>query len=84
VSIGGSVALIVIGAILRFAVSWNSAYVNVQALGVILMLGGIVALIIAVTLIAARRRARTGVQVVEERRYTEPPPGDRRYTEPPL
>jgi hypothetical protein len=74
VSIGGSVALIVIGAILRFAVSWNSAYVDIQTLGLILMLGGIVCLIIALTLIAARRRARAGAQVVEERRYTEPPP----------
>jgi Domain of unknown function (DUF6458) len=74
VSIGGSVALIVIGAILRFAVSWNSQYVDIQTLGLILMLGGIVCLIIALVLIAARRRARAGAQVVEERRYIEPPP----------
>ena len=39
-SIGGSVALIVIGAILRFAVTYHAKYVNIQAIGVILMIGG--------------------------------------------
>ena len=39
-SIGGSVALIVIGAILRFAVTWHSKYVDIKAIGVILMIGG--------------------------------------------
>ena len=72
-SIGGSVALIIIGAILRFAITWNSNYIDVRTLGVILMLGGIVGLVISLTLIAARRRARAGAQVVEERRYIEPP-----------
>ena len=38
-SIGGSVALIVIGAILRFAVTWHSQYVNIKAIGVIMMIG---------------------------------------------
>ena len=37
-SIGGSVALIVIGAILRFAVTYHAKYVNIQAIGVILMI----------------------------------------------
>lgn len=73
-SIGGSAALIIIGAILRFAVTWNTKYVNIQTLGLILMLGGIVGLVISLTLVAARRRARAGAQVVEERRYIEPPP----------
>ena len=32
-SIGGSVALIVIGAILRFAVTWHPKYVDIKAIG---------------------------------------------------
>jgi len=36
-TIGGSIALIVVGAILRFAVTWKGKYVDLQAIGVILM-----------------------------------------------
>jgi hypothetical protein len=74
VSIGASAALIIIGAILRFAVTWNAKYVNIQTLGTILLLGGIVGLVIALSLIYIRRRGQAGTRVVEERRYTEPPP----------
>lgn len=78
-TIGGSIALIVIGAILRFAISWSPAYINVQLIGLILMIGGIVALIISLALLTARRRRvvttrRPGdTEVYEERRYSEPP-----------
>jgi hypothetical protein len=74
VTIGGSAALIIIGAILRFAITWTPKYVNIQAMGVILMLGGIVGLGISVGLIVTRRRSQMGAQVTEQRRYTEPPP----------
>ena len=37
---GGSVALIVIGAILRFAISYSPSAVNLQLVGVILMIAG--------------------------------------------
>jgi uncharacterized membrane protein YedE/YeeE len=72
-TIGGSIALIVVGAILRFAVTWKGKYVDLQAIGVILMVAGVVGLGVAVGLLIARRRARAGTQVYEERRYTEPP-----------
>ena len=36
-TIGGSIALIVVGAILRFALNFSPAYVNLQLVGVILM-----------------------------------------------
>jgi hypothetical protein len=72
-TIGGSVALIVIGAILRFAVTWNPKYLNLQAIGVILMVAGVVGLVVSVAVLVSRRRARAGAQVYEERRYTEPP-----------
>ena len=62
-TIGGSVALIIIGAILRFAITWTPQYVNIQAMGVILMLGGIVGLGISLALLsrdgAARRVPRS-------------------------
>lgn len=72
-TIGGSIALIIIGAVLRFAVTWHGKYVNLQAIGVILMVSGVVGLVVSVALLLSRRRARAGTQVYEERRYTEPP-----------
>ena len=72
-SIGGSVALIVIGAILRFAVTYHAKYVNIQAIGVILMIGGAAGLVASIALVVYRRRERAPTEVVERRRYTEPP-----------
>ena len=72
-TIGGSIALIVVGAILRFAVTWKGKYVDLQAIGVILMVAGVAGLCVSVALLISRRRARAGTQVYEERRYTEPP-----------
>lgn len=73
-TIGGSIALIIIGAILRFAITWTPQYVNIQAMGVILMLGGVVVLAISLTLFYTRRRSQGTTQVTEQRRYIEPPP----------
>jgi hypothetical protein len=75
VTIGGSIALIVIGAILKWGVTWQPAHVNLQIIGLILMIAGIVGLVISVAFLVARRRGRGGAQVYEERRYTEPPGG---------
>ena len=77
---GGSVALIVIGAILRFAISYSPSAVNLQLVGVILMIAGAVGLIVSLIWMFGRRRrtvttTRTpdATEVYEERRYTEPP-----------
>ncbi|MDX6336835.1 MAG: hypothetical protein QOG05_4175 [Streptosporangiaceae bacterium] len=77
---GGSVALIVIGAILRFAISYSPANVNLQLVGLILMIAGIIGLVISLVWMFGRRRrtvttTRTpnATEVYEERRYTEPP-----------
>ena len=72
-SIGGSVALIVIGAILRFAVTYHAKYVNIQAIGVILMIGGAAGLVASIAILISRRRERPPTEVIERRRYTEPP-----------
>jgi hypothetical protein len=75
-TIGGSIALIVIGAILRFAIHWSPNGVNVQVIGVILMIGGAVGLIISLTFLAMRNRRPAGIpttEVYEQRHHTEPP-----------
>jgi hypothetical protein len=72
-SIGGSIALIIIGAILRFAVTWMPKYVNLDAIGVILMIGGVAGLAVSITLLVMRRRSRASAEVYEQRRYVEPP-----------
>ena len=70
-TIGGSIALIVIGAILRFGITWKPAHVDLQIIGVILMIAGAIGLIIALVFLFRRRRPAT--EVYEERRYTDPP-----------
>ena len=72
-TIGGSAALIIIGAILRFAVTWTPKNVNLQVIGVILMIGGAAGLCVAVGLMLMRRRDRGAAEVTEQRRYVEPP-----------
>jgi hypothetical protein len=78
---GGSIALIVIGAILRFAISYSPSGIDLQLVGVILMIAGVVGLIISLVWMFGRRRravtttsaAAPGTEVYEERRYIEPP-----------
>ena len=72
-TIGGSAALIIIGAILRFAVTWTPKNVDLQVIGVILMIGGAAGLCVAVGLMVMRRRDRGAAEVTEQRRYVEPP-----------
>src|SRR5215467_10007324 len=87
-TIGGSILLIVSGAILRYAINWSPNYVDLRLVGLILMIAGIAGLIIALTFLFMRRRgSRPPTEVYEERRYSEPPrPYDdpqRRYDVPP-
>ena len=65
-------ALIVIGAILKWGITWKPANIDLQAIGLILMIAGVIALGISIAFLIARRRDRAGAQVYEERRYTEP------------
>jgi hypothetical protein len=44
-TIGGSIALIILGAILAFAVSLEVAGIDIQVVGVILMIGGLIGLV---------------------------------------
>ena len=73
VTIGASVALIVIGAILKWGVTWHPAHVDLQVIGVILMVAGVLGLAISLLFMVMRRSDRRSAQVYEERRYNEPP-----------
>ena len=72
-SAGVSVFLILAGAIMRFAVTWSPEHVNIQIIGVILMIGGAAGLIASVTLMVMRNRNKRSAEVFEQRRYIEPP-----------
>jgi hypothetical protein len=81
VTIAGSIILIVVGAILRFAVTWTTNGIDIHVVGDILIAGGAVGLIITLVLMYTRRRpgpvpGEPGgpTEVYEERRYTDRPP----------
>lgn len=65
-TIGGSIALIVLGAILAFAVDLQVAGININAIGVILMIGGLIGLVFG--LVYANR----ATSVTERRTYRRP------------
>jgi hypothetical protein len=73
VRIGASAALIIVGAILRWGITWKPAHVDLQIIGVILMVAGALGLVLTLLLMALRRNDRRSAQVYEERRYTDPP-----------
>lgn len=64
---GGSIALIVIGAILAFAVEYELAGINIDVIGFILMIGGVIGLILSFTYFR-RPSAPVGDRVVERQR----------------
>ena len=72
-TIGGSIALIIIGAILKFAVTWKPDNIDLQVVGLILMIGGAALLVISIGFKIAQRRRRESAEVYETRHYVEPP-----------
>jgi len=67
-SIGASIFLIALGAILYFAIDLGSVGpVEISAVGVILMIAGIVGLIISLFLLSRAPRRRGETEVVRER-----------------
>lgn len=67
-TIGGSLFLIAVGAILKFAVTATVSGVDVQTIGVILMVVGIVGLVLGLVLLSRARRV-----VVDDPRYRTDP-----------
>jgi hypothetical protein len=83
VTIAGSIILIVVGAILRFAVTWTAQGIDIHVVGDILIAGGVIGLIITLVLMYTRRSRGLApneppADVYEERRYTDRYP-DRPY-----
>ena len=68
--IGLGVVLIVIGAILLFALNADLPLVSDDTLGIILIVAGVISLVLALILNAQRSRTRH----VQETRYQGPPP----------
>jgi uncharacterized membrane protein HdeD (DUF308 family) len=68
--IGLGIVLIVVGAILLFALDANLPFVSDDTLGIILIVAGVVALVLALVMNAQRGRTRH----VQETRYSGPPP----------
>jgi membrane protein implicated in regulation of membrane protease activity len=72
-SIGSSVFLIAVGAILRYAVTATVSGISIQTIGLILMLAGILGLVLSLLYLLAWRPARAGRERVVERPPYEPP-----------
>jgi membrane protein YdbS with pleckstrin-like domain len=69
VTFGGSILLIVVGAILRFAVHVHTKGFNLHTVGLILMIAGVVGLLIAIWQWAVwSRRSRQQEVLVDDRR----------------
>jgi protein-S-isoprenylcysteine O-methyltransferase Ste14 len=82
VGIGGSIFLIVVGAILTFAVDVSLSGLDLNVVGVVLMLAGAVGLILTLWFWNSRRRTVVTSHPADERRvvretYREVPPTDR-------
>lgn len=69
-TIGASIFLIAVGAILKFAVTATVAGISIQTVGLILMVAGVVGLLIGLFLIANRR---DDVVVYDDTRPPAPP-----------
>lgn len=86
-TIGASLALIIIGAILSYAVEFDINGLDIRVVGIILMIGGLAGLIIGIARIAAaRRRVVPPPGTIREERYydgtvdyEQPPPRRRQY-----
>ncbi|MFB6391640.1 DUF6458 family protein [Polymorphospora lycopeni] len=73
--IGGSILLIAIGAIFAFALDVNLGWLNINVVGWVLMVAGVVGLILTTWFWQSRRRAV--VQTAPAERQVAPIPQDR-------
>ena len=73
-TVGGSIFLIAVGAILYFATNFRVAHVSIDTVGLILMIAGGAGLILGLIQQAMwSRRARRDVVVAERRDPRDPP-----------
>ena len=73
-TVGASIFLIAVGAILYFATNFRVAHVSVDTVGLILMIAGVCGLLIGLYLQSMRsREARREVRVEDRRDPRDPP-----------
>jgi hypothetical protein len=77
VSLGASLVLIAIGAILRYAVTDHISGIDLTTVGLILLIVGIVGLVLSLMMYMSATRTRGGV--VERTEYRAGDPTDPRY-----
>jgi Domain of unknown function (DUF6458) len=75
-TVGGSIFLVAVGAILRYAVTDSIKGIDLPTIGLILMIAGIVGLVIGLFMYASNRRSAYGPsdRVVERERYVDREP----------
>jgi hypothetical protein len=71
-TLGTSLFLIAAGAILKFAVTWTVAGIDLHVAGVVLMIVGVIGLLVGLALLFSERRPAT-VAPPPERDYRRPP-----------
>ncbi|MFC6087371.1 DUF6458 family protein [Sphaerisporangium aureirubrum] len=76
-TIAGSIILIMLGAILTWAVEFDLAGVDINVVGVILMLGGIAGLLFGIWRLSTARRTITRTATTPEAYATPVTPVDR-------
>lgn len=74
----GSILLIVVGAILRFATHLHVKGLDLRTIGLILMIAGVVGLLIAIWQWATLTRRSRQAVVVDDPRYSQTPPEEYR------
>ncbi len=72
-SVGSSIFLIAVGAILRYAVTASVSGLSIQTIGLILMLAGVLGLFLSLLYLSVWRSRRVGAGRVVERPPYEPP-----------
>jgi hypothetical protein len=73
-TVGGSIFLVAVGAILRYAVTDSISGIDLATIGLILMIAGIVGLVIGLFMYANASRRTTRAAPVERERYVEREP----------
>lgn len=83
-SIGTGIVLFVIGAILTFALNFETGFINLDLVGYILMAAGVVTFVVGLVLMMRKRQSVTTVEhgvdanggSVSQRRTSTTPPAD--------
>jgi uncharacterized membrane protein YidH (DUF202 family) len=66
-TVGGSIFLIAVGAILRYAVTASVSGIKLQTVGLILIIAGIIGLVVGLFMYASARRAPYGGRTYTDR-----------------